>query len=198
VLIDPDAHDKGLCLAQRPQDLRLTDALTVGGPWTVTPDGGDRSPLRVRDLPAYPKPEDIPAQLRWDDLAPWEERGLLEFSGGATHEACFEWIGEPPEAAWLDLGEVGIVAEATLNGTSLGVRLWRPYRFDVSDALVRGTNHLKVRVANTLANAIQATYGTGRAETAANEGHINGYARFADGKLRSGLIGPVKMMVEEG
>lgn len=169
-------------------------AVTVDGPWKVTLDGGDRGDLRVLDLPPLPVWEDVPKEYIWKELRPWEELGLLDFSGGASYETIFEWRQSPPDAAWLDLGEAGIVAEAWLNGASLGVALWKSYRFNISGVLRQGENHLRVRVVNTLANAIQASYGGGRVPTQANEGYINRYTHYEPGKLRSGLIGPVRIL----
>jgi hypothetical protein len=56
--------------------------------------------------------------------------------------------GRPTE---LDLGNVLVAAELLVNGQSVGVRLARPFRFDISDFLQPGDNLLEVRVANTLA-----------------------------------------------
>ena len=47
---------------------------------------------------------------------------------------------------------------------------------------------------NTLANSIAATYGAAGAATSAAPHHIESYARFAPGRLRSGLIGPVTLL----
>ncbi len=195
ILLDPKGEDRGLAVQMREQDLALEPAMEIGGPWSVSFDAGDRSEYRVRDLPPFPRPESLPPEQEWDSLAPWEERGLPEFSGAAVYEACFRWDAELPDDAWLDLGEAGIAAEAWLNGRHLGVRLWRPYRFRLDSSLRRGENLLRVRVANTLANSIQASYGTGRARTGADEEKVQRYARFEAGALRSGLIGPVRLMV---
>ena len=52
----------------------------------------------------------------------------------------------------LDLGQVRDVAEVELNGTPLGRRMWRPYRYDVTNIVKQGMNGIVVRVANTPAN----------------------------------------------
>jgi hypothetical protein len=57
------------------------------------------------------------------------------------------------ERIWLDCGQVGVLAEAWVNGAYLGARPWQPYVFDVSGHLHAGRNQLRVRVANTEANA---------------------------------------------
>lgn len=52
----------------------------------------------------------------------------------------------------IDLGEVGEVAEMWLNGTYLGARINAPYKFDMSPALRKGENCLKVIVKSNLAH----------------------------------------------
>jgi hypothetical protein len=43
-----------------------------------------------------------------------------------------------------------------VNGESAGVRLWPPHVVDVSDRLRTGDNDIEIRVANTLANLLNA------------------------------------------
>jgi hypothetical protein len=79
------------------------------------------------------------------------------YSGAAVYETTFEVprllsaLGVD-ERYVLDLGQVRDVAEVELNGVSLGRRLWRPYRYAVTDLLKQGTNRIVVRVTNTPAN----------------------------------------------
>ena len=56
--------------------------------------------------------------------------------------------------AVLDLGEAHETAEVFLNGVSAGVRLCRPYRFDLSGLIKNGSNELRIEVTNTLGTAI--------------------------------------------
>jgi len=52
----------------------------------------------------------------------------------------------------LDLGEVGEVAEVTLNGKYLGSRICAPYKFDLSSAAREGKNELEIIVTGNLAH----------------------------------------------
>jgi hypothetical protein len=52
----------------------------------------------------------------------------------------------------IDLGEVYEVAEVFVNGKSAGVRICPPYRYDISNLLMKGKNDLIVEVTNTLGN----------------------------------------------
>jgi len=82
-------------------------------------------------------------------LASWTDSALRHYSGTAIYETEFElseeWLGR---RVLLDLGEVGVAAEVWVNGQHAGVRLWRPFRFDIS-SLVRPRNRLRIRVANS-------------------------------------------------
>lgn len=55
-----------------------------------------------------------------------------------------------PANAVLDLGRVYEVAEVTLNGQQLGVKICPPYIFDAGSALVVGENRLVIEVTNNL------------------------------------------------
>ena len=46
-------------------------------------------------------------------------------------------------------------AEVTVGGLPAGVRLARPFRFDLTGLVHKGANRIEVKVANTLANHIE-------------------------------------------
>lgn len=118
-----------------------------------------------------------------------------DFSGCAAYTADFEF---KPGMRFLDLGEVCYSAEVRLNGKKVGLRLWKPYVFDLSPALRPGRNHLEVRVVNTLANAINAD---GIWETWQQFPFECYYERRQRGyeveSLPSGLYGPVTLLAEK-
>lgn len=90
--------------------------------------------------------------LAWSDLLrPWSEWGLGAFSGYIDYEIEFI-LTQPEGRVLLDLGDVKYCAEATLNDRPVGERLWPPFRFDLTDALLPGHNRLRVRVGNLLNN----------------------------------------------
>lgn len=87
-------------------------------------------------------------------LGTWKIPGLEHFSGQMIYEKDVNVPAELlKERVLLDCGEVGVVAEAWINGHSVGSRAWAPYAFDATEHLHAGSNHVKVRVANTDANA---------------------------------------------
>jgi hypothetical protein len=87
-------------------------------------------------------------------LESWTVPGLEHFSGRMTYEKTVE-VPAPllVERVLLDCGQVGVAAEAWVNGESVGARPWEPFVFEVSRHLHPGRNRLRVRVANTEANA---------------------------------------------
>ena len=80
--------------------------------------------------------------------------GIRYFSGTVTYSKDFRFNADGDERQVLDLGSVCDMARVYLNGKDLGL-LWKaPYRVDVTDALVLGTNHLEIKVTNTWHNRI--------------------------------------------
>lgn len=87
-------------------------------------------------------------------LGTWNVPGMEYYSGRITYEKDVDVPASLlSERVLLDCGEVGVVAEAWVNGQAVGSRPWAPYVFDVSSQLHAGSNHIKVRIANTAANA---------------------------------------------
>ena len=78
---------------------------------------------------------------------------MENYSGGAVYKKRFSLTHEQLQGeVVLDLGAVNTTAEVAVNGQDAGVRLARPYRFDITDQAREGENELEVTVYNTLAN----------------------------------------------
>ena len=56
---------------------------------------------------------------------------------------------------FLDLGQVGDIAEVVLNGTTAGTRAWAPYVWAIDPICQVGDNQLEVRVTNSMANRLE-------------------------------------------
>ena len=84
-------------------------------------------------------------------LGSWHEKGLQTYSGMGVYsrelDLPADLIGKPLA---LDLGEVRGTAEVKVNGRPAGVRIWKPYRFDIGKLVRAGANRLEITVANTL------------------------------------------------
>ena len=76
--------------------------------------------------------------------------GLRCYSGGASYEKRVEIPKNT--SCTVDLGEVGCSAELFVNGVSAGVRMTKPYRFDITSLCAEGVNTIRAEVFNTLYN----------------------------------------------
>ena len=133
--------------------------VTVEGPWQFRLEGGDK--------PAAERP-----------LGNWTDEFPI-FSGTGWYEKEIdvpkEWLA-PGRKVFLDLGVVKEIANVKVNGKSEGVRLWSPFRVEITQFLKPGSNRLEIGVTNTLANR----FGQGRPGLPE--------------KPPSGLIGPVRLI----
>lgn len=108
--------------------------------------------------------EPLPGSLgSWTQL-----EGKEHYSGTFTYLQTIELTKEQlSRKAVLDLGDAFELAEVWVNGRAAGVRMWKPYTFDISSLLKEGDNELRIDVTNSLAN------------------------RYDKVTLPSGLLGPV-------
>jgi hypothetical protein len=89
------------------------------------------------------------------------------------------------------------IAEVLVNGERVGGVLWKPpYRADITSALVRGTNHLEVRVTNLWPNRMIGDLQPGATQTYT----FTDFRPFTKDSplLDSGLLGPVKLELVQG
>jgi hypothetical protein len=179
--------------------------VSLAGPWQV----------------AFPPDRGAPAKISLAKLVSWpdhQDEGVRHFSGTASYEIAFEIprdLLRPDLRAMLDLGDVQVIAEPTLNGTALGT-LWKPpFRVDVSKALKPGRNVLQVNVTNLWVNRLigdeakpdyrdwagarlkswpkDALDGTRPPNTGRTTWTTWKHYKVGDPLLPSGLIGPVRI-----
>ncbi|RCW76994.1 glycosylhydrolase-like jelly roll fold domain-containing protein [Saliterribacillus persicus] len=104
--------------------------------------------------------------------------GLQSFSGTMQYEVDLTWTSEG-ERVFIDLGDAFETAEVLVNGESAGVRIQAPYQFELSNYIQEGINSLLVEVTNTLVKENN--------DMLSRIGH----------QEPSGLLGPVRLLVEE-
>jgi hypothetical protein len=125
-----------------------------------------------------------------DSLVPgdWCDLGLRFFSGIGVYETEVE-LGQmrPGERVILDLGQVAVSAEVSVNGQPAGLVFFEPRGLDITERVLPGMNRLRIAVANTLANYFSQFEEL--QERPLNEGGIR------PERLVSGLIGPVVIRV---
>lgn len=156
---------------------------------SVITEAGD---LEVREH-TYVPPQ-VPADFH---LRPLEELGLGEFAGTVRYLLdLYVLPSEINDPLFLDLGEVGCVARAWLNGEELGESAWPPHRVEITGIAEPGSNELIVEVTTTLANQVARPDVVALAR---ERGWLNPYYRrvlawLDEEPRRSGLIGPVEVL----
>lgn len=77
-----------------------------------------------------------------------------DFSGKMRY--TFSFTAEKRQGrVFLDLGTVGQNASLILNGKDCGIRICRPYLFEITDAICDGENQAIITVSNTLAQKVR-------------------------------------------
>ncbi len=130
--------------------------------------------------------------LTYTSLSDWTESGdwrIKYYSGTATYTSEFTLDEIPEGDLFLNLGEVGVMAQVSLNGEDLGVTWMAPYRLPVKDHLLAGVNRLEIKVVNVWRNRMVGDVGLPEWER---------FTTFTVADLRrgeelspSGLMGPV-------
>lgn len=158
-------------------ELRAENVLA--GPWKLSFQQGRGAPASA-----------VLADLQ--PLSESEDPGIRYFSGTVSYCKDFRYSGAEDARQVLDLGRVCDMAHVYLNGKDLGL-LWKaPYTVDVTDALVKGKNHLEIRVTNTWHNRI---IGDLRSDSGEQITYTTYPFYTADSPLiPSGLLGPVVLI----
>lgn len=108
--------------------------------------------------------QNLESWTEWDDFK--------DFSGTIIYDSSFELIDKNSiEKIEIDLGKVCEIAHLYINQSSIGFKMWFPYKFDITDFVKNGNNSVRVEITNSLANSIS---------------HAG---------LDSGLMGPVKIQL---
>ena len=163
---------------------QLAPVQELSGPWTVEFDpkwGG-------------------PPSAQFSQLVSWTKRpenGIKFYSGTATYRTGFDLAQPLPQAGrrvYLDLGKVQNLAEVRLNGKNLGVVWTAPWQVDITEAAVPTANVLEIDVTNLWPNRL-----IGDAELPAEKRLTSTNIPINKDQplLESGLLGPVRVMVEQ-
>jgi hypothetical protein len=180
----------------------MKNAGMLEGPWSVSFD------------PKWGGPETVTFE-KLEDWTNRPEEGIRYYSGIAIYRKTFdlpETVSiETNSPIYLDLGEIHAMARVKLNGDDLGVVWTAPRTVNISPAVKRKGNHLEIDVANLWPNRLIGD------EQYPDDGVKNGqwpewlregkertsgrytftthrFYRKDSPLLKSGLIGPVKIM----
>jgi hypothetical protein len=153
------------------------------------------TPLAASWSVAFQPGRGAPASIIMPSLKPLNEstdEGVKYFSGIATYTTSFQRPAKIKAGApiWLDLGQVGDVAEVRVNDKEAGTVWFAPNRVDIGKLVIKGKNTLEVRVANLWVNRL-----IGDKQPGAEKVTFTAAPTYkADAPLRpSGLIGPVTL-----
>lgn len=125
------------------------------------------------------------------DLSVLENPRLSEFGGRIVYENTFNVdpdLHSEASGVWIDLGSINGSAVVSINGKNVGTYWYGKPIFEVSDALVAGSNTLTVEVSTVLANQLRAK----------NQNKPAAERRWAwwYPPIRMGLEGPVTLLTK--
>jgi hypothetical protein len=151
------------------QNGRLEVTAAVAGEYELITKSGQRHSLVVSPTPSpiafdhpwtvhFQKDRGAPESIVMPQLKPlndMDDFGVKHFSGIAVYETDFEvpqqWISKDQRLI-LDLGDVQVAADVSVNGRKVAT-LWKtPFAADVTDFVNPGSNSLTVSVANLWIN----------------------------------------------
>lgn len=158
-----------------------------------------------------------PANVEFKELQDWSQcpdEGIKYYSGTAVYCQSFNYSQSSQKPIYLDLGQVKNIAKVWLNGKDLGVIWTNPWEVEITDALKKGKNELRIEVTNLWVNRLigdELKQDDGIVDGQWPEWLINGKERpskrytFATFRhytkesplLESGLLGPVRIVVKE-
>ncbi|MFY7834757.1 MAG: glycosyl hydrolase [Novosphingobium sp.] len=187
VPLNLDAEDSVFVVFRKPakadamaiKKLAPVAVATLNGAWKVAFQPGRGAPASIS----------LPKLASLSDQA---DAGVKYFSGLATYTSSFTLpksakAGQP---LWIDLGQVGEIAEVSVNGKHAGYAWHKPYRVNIGGAVKPGANTIEVKVANLWVNRLIGDAQDGAAKVTWTA--IPTYSATAP--LRpSGLIGPVTL-----
>ncbi|MEJ0033652.1 MAG: glycosyl hydrolase [Bacteroidota bacterium] len=105
---------------------------------------------------SFPPNSGAPATIHLTELASLHthpEKGVKYFSGTCTYKKTVNGLKKGSRYV-IDLGDVEVIAEVIVNGTSLGVMWTHPFVADITEAVADDDNNIEVRVTNLWVNRL--------------------------------------------
>ena len=114
-----------------------------------------QAPWSVRFDPALGGPNQPAVFSTLSDWTVHADSSIRYYSGTASYTRKFNYdLIEKNKRVWLNVGDVRNLAEVFVNGISCGVVWTPPYRIDISKALKKGENTVRIDVVNTWNNRL--------------------------------------------
>ena len=157
------------------------DVLDLSRDWTLSFPSGWGAPSKVS----------LPVLAAWKDLP--LSREARSFSGTAvyTHKLVLK-SSDASKRYELSLGQVDVAARVFVNGREVASLWAEPYSCDITSALHKGKNEIRVEVCGTWFNRL--AYDASLEESARKTWTIAGPSADAE-PVSSGLLGPVTVSV---
>lgn len=142
-----------------------------------------------------------PAQVPFEKLEDWVNRpesAIKHYSGTAIYRKSFDLESVSDQDIKMELGNVAVMAEVTLNGKNLGVAWCPPWLVDVPrEVLLAKGNKLEIKLANLWTNRLIAEAAAPPAEKISDPGGSDiAFYKSGDRLQPSGLLGPVRLVVK--
>ena len=138
-----------------------------------------------------------PKSAQFDELADWTTSnvdGIKYFSGTATYSLKFDMPGDADKDYWLDLGEVCVVADVSIDARDLGTAWTYPFRVKVpADILTKGSHTLEVKVTNVWNNRLVGDNFLDEKDRITRT-NMHGKFNKKTPLVKSGLLGPVNLV----
>ncbi len=123
-----------------PKEKQVTE---IKGPWEVT----------FKSSMQGPSPPVVFKELK--DWSKRPEDAIKYYSGTAVYEIKFNMSEVPKDSLlYLNLGKVKVMAQVTLNGKEAGSVWTNPWQLNITDAIKKGENKLRIKVVNTWVNRL--------------------------------------------
>ncbi|OUJ69806.1 DNA-binding protein [Hymenobacter crusticola] len=153
---------------------------TLAGDWQVSFDqqvNGPAQPIVFKALTDWSQhPDD---QIKY-------------YSGTATYTKTFTWKPtKSKQPIYLDLGRIANIAEVQVNGKPCGIAWTAPYRVDITPALKKGKNQLRIEVTNTWANRLIGDHALPKDKQVTST--TAAYRLEGKPLLPAGLLGPITL-----
>ncbi|MDP2336497.1 MAG: glycosyl hydrolase [Bacteroidota bacterium] len=176
-----------------------------------------KSPWNVSFDPKWGGPKNV-IFTQLDDWIRRPEDGIKYYSGIAVYHNSIQlpekFVSDKNSELFLDLGEVFNLARIWVNGKDMGVVWTPPFRLKISDALIAGNNLIEIEVANLWPNRLigDENFPDDGIKNHKwpdwlinNQSRTSGRYTFTMAKfyekdselLKSGLIGPVRILIKE-
>ncbi len=132
---------------------RQNEKLTPAPPYTEAPLNHRLSKWNV-DFPHVNKPIQSTTLFDWSKS---DNDKIKYFSGTATYRTTLKVSPSHGTKVTLRLGTVHDIAHVYVNEIDCGATWTAPYEVDISKAVKRGKNQLRIEVVNTWANALRGS-----------------------------------------